>query len=174
MTDFASHLEIGPREYVETIGIEFDAIHKGLIIEHRPGFTLYLRDAIERARISGDHTPAVTDPDVAAACGGGSAEILQTWLVGSLASLTTRAFGRVTANLGWYNVVFETPAQDGDTMFAETEVLDKRRSNSRPNQGILHILTRGITRRQMEVCRFERKLLVYQGPQGPHKQAGYA
>ncbi len=173
MTDFPSHIEIKPREYVETIGIEFDAVQAGLIIEHRPGFTFTARDSLERSRIAGDHTPSLVDPDIAERSGGGSAYILETWVLGSLAALTTRAFGRVTANLGWENAVFQTPARDGDTMFAESKVLDKRESKSRPNQGILHIKTRGVSRKGAELCRFDRRLLVYRSPQGPHKKAGY-
>lgn len=173
MTDFPSHIEIRPGEYVETIGIEFDAMQADLVIEHRPGFTFTARDSLERARVSGDHTPSLVDPDVAMHCGEGSAHILETWVLGSLAALTTRAFGRVTANLGWENAVFATPTRDGDTMFAESTVLDKRESKSRPDQGILHIETRGISRNGSELCRFERRLLVYRSPQGPHKKAGY-
>ena len=173
MPDFPSHIAIGPREYVETIGIEFDDFAEGMVIEHRPGFTFYLRDALERARISGDHTPSVMDPDIAANAGGGQSEILQTWVAGSLAATTTRVFGRVTANLGWENIVFEKPTRDGDTMFAESTILSKRASKSRPDQGILHITSRGVTRAGAEICRFERRLLVYRSAQGPHKQAGY-
>jgi len=172
MSLFLSHIAIGENEYVETIGIEFDDLAVGMIIEHRPGFTLYARDSLERARISGDHTPSVVDPEVASAEGGQSS-ILESWIAGSLAATTTRVFGRVTANLGWENIVFEAPARDGDTMFAESTVLDKRHSKSRPDQGILHITSRGVTRKGTEICRFERRLLVYRSAQGPHKQAGY-
>jgi itaconyl-CoA hydratase len=174
MAGFPSHKEIAPNEYVEILGIDLDDFSEGMVIEHRPGFTFYERDSLERARMSGDHTPSLIDPDVAASAGGGQCEILQTWIVGSLASMTTRVFGRVTANLGWENISFETPTRDGDTMFAESTILDKRHSKSRPEQGILHITTRGVTRGGAEICRFERRLLVYRGAQEPHIKAGYA
>jgi itaconyl-CoA hydratase len=58
-------------------------------------------------------------------------------------------------------------------VFAESEILDKRASKSRPDQGILHVATRGMTRGGHEVCRYERKLLVYRSAQGPHRAAGY-
>ena len=173
MTEFPSHIEVRPGEYVETIGIELDAMVPGLTIEHRPGLTLTLSDSTERSKISGDHTPALADPDIAAHCGGGTPYILETWLLGSLAALTTRAFGRVTANLGWENVTFPVPGRDGETMLAESTIIDKRESRSRPNQGILHVQTRGLSRNGPELCRFERRLLVYRGPQGPRKYAGY-
>jgi itaconyl-CoA hydratase len=173
LSTFPSHIEISPGEFVETIGIEFDAMSEGLVIEHRPGFALLWRDALDRARIAGDHTPAVTDPDVAAAAGGGQAAIQESWIVSALAAGTTRAFGRVVANLGWEDIVFESPARDRDTVYPESRILGKRDSRSRPDQGILHVRTRGVTRGGTEICRFERRLLVYRSAQGPHKKAGY-
>ena len=50
--------------------------------------------------------------------------------------------------------------QPGDTLYANTEVLDKRESRSRPNAGIVSVLTRGINQDDVEVCVFERQILV--------------
>ncbi len=168
-----SHISIGDAEFVETLGLEFDDIEPGLIIEHRPGFSFSWEDARFRAAIAGDHAPVLIDRVFAAMAGGGEAEISQAWVVGAFAATTTRAFGRVVANLAWENVTFAHPIWDGDTVFAESTVLDKRETKSRPDQGILHVATRGVVRGGNEVCRYERKLLVYRSAQGPHKAAGY-
>lgn len=173
MTIHPSHIEIGDNVYVETLGLEFDAVEPGLIVEHRPGFAFSWTEARYRAALAGDHSPVLMDPLFAAEAGGGSAEISQAWIVGAFAATTTRAFGRVVANLAWENVTFANPIRDGDMVFAESEILDKRASKSRPDQGILHVSTRGITRGGLEVCRYERKLLVYRSAQGPHRAAGY-
>lgn len=171
--DFPSHVAIGDNEFVETIGIEFDAFVPGLTIEHRPGFTFSWSEARERARFAGDHSPVLVDADVARLAGGGEPAIPEAWMVVAFSAATTRAFGRVVANLAWENVTFAGPARDGETIFAESEILDKRMSNSRPEQGILHVLTRGVGRDGREVCRYERKLLAYRSAQGPHTAAGY-
>ncbi|MBW6506711.1 MAG: MaoC family dehydratase [Rhodobacteraceae bacterium] len=168
-----SHIAIGDAEFVETLGLEFDDIEPGLVIEHRPGFTFSWAEARFRAAIAGDHAPVLIDHAFATQAGGGEAEISQTWVVGAFAATTTRAFGRVVANLAWENVCFPHPIRDGDTVFAESTVLDKRGTKSRPDQGILHVATRGVVRGGNEVCRYERKLLVYRSAQGPHKAAGY-
>lgn len=173
MTAHPSHIAIGENEYVETLGLEFDEVLSGLVIEHRPGFTFSWDEARYRAAIAGDHSPVLMDPAAAAYAGGGQAQISQSWLLGAFAATTTRAFGRVVANLAWENVTFANPIRDGDTVFAESEILDRRESKSRPDQGILHISTRGTARGGHEVCRYERKLLVYRSAQGPHRQAGY-
>jgi itaconyl-CoA hydratase len=70
-------------------------------------------------------------------------------------------------------VTFASPVRDGERIFAESEIIDKRVSKSRPDQGILHVLTRGVTREGRQVCRYERKLLAYRSAQGPHVAAGY-
>lgn len=173
MITHLSHIAIGNSEFVETLGLEFDDLEPGLVIEHRPGFLFSWDEARYRAAIAGDHAPVLMDPAVAAQAGGGQAEISQTWIVAAFAATTTRAFGRVVANLAWENVVFANPVRDGDMVFAESRILDKRVSKSRPDQGILHIATRGLVRGGHEVCRYERKLLVYRTAQGPHNVAGY-
>jgi len=48
----------------------------------------------------------------------------------------------------------------GCQVLANTEVLDKRESRSRPNAGIVSVLTRGINQDDVEVCVFERQILV--------------
>jgi len=173
MSDYPSHIELAPREFTETIGIEFDALRPGMVIEHRPGFAFSWSESRDRVRVAGDHAPAVIDPAFAAAIGGGHAAIAETWLLTAVTAATTRTFGRVVANLAWEDVVFPQPARDGDFVFAESTILDKRISQSRPNQGVLSVATRGLTRAGVEVCRYRRTLLVYRSAEGPHKAAGY-
>ena len=39
------------------------------------------------------------------------------------------------ANLAWTDIVLPKPVFEGDTLWAESEILDKRESSSRPNIG---------------------------------------
>jgi acyl dehydratase len=45
--------------------------------------------------------------------------------------------GTIVANLGFRDVKFPKPVFHGDTLYAETVVLDKRASGSRPGEGIV-------------------------------------
>lgn len=65
------------------------------------------------------------------------------------------------ANLGWSDVRLIAPVFAGDTLYAETEVLDVRDSHSRPGQGIVRVRTRGFNQRGESVIEFERSVLVY-------------
>ena len=71
---------------------------------------------------------------------------------------------KAIANLGWKDIKLTKPVFPGDTLYANTEVLGKRESKSRPNAGIVTVLTRGINQHDVEVCVFERQMLVPKKP----------
>ena len=63
-------------------------------------------------------------------------------------------------NLGWREVTLPAPVFAGDTIRAETEILEKRESRSRPGFGIVTVQTRGLNQRDEVVIQFERSVLV--------------
>jgi acyl dehydratase len=71
---------------------------------------------------------------------------------------------KAIANLGWKEIKLPNPVFPGDTLYANSEVLGKRESKSRPNAGIVSVLTRGINQDNIEVCIFERQMLIPKRP----------
>jgi acyl dehydratase len=65
------------------------------------------------------------------------------------------------ANLGWGDIVLPKPVYAGDTLWAESEVLAKRESKSRPSCGIVSIRTRGVNQRREVVIEFARSFMVF-------------
>ncbi len=63
-------------------------------------------------------------------------------------------------NLGWREVRLTAPVFAGDTIRAETEVLGKRPSRSRPGFGIVTVRTRGLNQRDEPVIEFERTIML--------------
>jgi acyl dehydratase len=63
-------------------------------------------------------------------------------------------------NLGWREVKLTAPVFAGDTIRAETEVLAKRESRSRPGFGIVTVRTRGLNQRNEVVIEFERTVML--------------
>jgi acyl dehydratase len=66
-----------------------------------------------------------------------------------------------TANLAWTDISLPNPVFAGDTLWAETEVTDKRESRSRPTVGIVSIRCRGINQRREVVIEFKRTFMIY-------------
>ena len=67
---------------------------------------------------------------------------------------------KAIANLGWKEIRLPHPVFAGDTLYAETEVLDKRESRSRPEAGIVTVRTIGRNQDGVVVCEFERSMLI--------------
>lgn len=68
--------------------------------------------------------------------------------------------GQAIANLGWKDIALTNPVFAGDTLYAESEVLDKRESKSRPTQGIVTVRTKAFNQRDEQIMVFERTFLV--------------
>ena len=173
MATFYSHRKLADQTYIETAGVEYDDFEEGDIFEHRPGRTLTAEENRVHAMRSADLSMRVVDAVYNENVYGGQHVISETLVLSVVTALTTKTFNKVVANLGWKNIEFPTWVVAGDTIYAESEVLGKRESQSRPTQGVLHIRTRAVNQRGEEVCAFERRLLIYKRGVGPYEAAGY-
>ena len=73
----------------------------------------------------------------------------------------------VMANLGWDNVTLPRPVFEGDTVYSQSEVLEKRESGSRPNVGIVRVKTVGYNQDGKVVIEFARTIMVYKRGHAP-------
>ena len=73
----------------------------------------------------------------------------------------------VFANLGWDEVRLPNPVFEGDTLYSQSEVLDKRESKSRSNVGIVTVKTTGFNQNGTVVIAFKRTVMVYKRGQAP-------
>ena len=73
----------------------------------------------------------------------------------------------VFANLGWDEVRLPNPVFEGDTIYSQSEVLEKRESKSRPKIGIVTVKTTGFNQEGTVVITFKRTLMVFKRGMGP-------
>jgi acyl dehydratase len=69
--------------------------------------------------------------------------------------------------LGWDRIDLPTPLFEGDTLYSESEVLEKRESKSRPQMGIVKIRTRGIKQDGKVVMDYSRSIMVWKREHAP-------
>lgn len=79
-------------------------------------------------------------------------------------SVQDTTFGTTVANLGMTDTSFPKPVFAGDTIRAETSVLELRPSKSRPSQGIVTFEHVGFNQRDEVVCRSVRAALMMARP----------
>lgn len=73
----------------------------------------------------------------------------------------------VFANLGWDEVRLPHPVFEGDTIYSQSEVLEKRESKSRPDVGIVRVKTTGFNQEGKVVITFLRTVMVYKQGHAP-------
>lgn len=65
------------------------------------------------------------------------------------------------ANLAWTDIKLPNPVFVGDTLWAESEILELRESRSNSRVGIVTMRCRGINQRREVVIEFKRTFMVY-------------
>ena len=173
MSQFHSHRKLEDQVFMEIAGIEFEDFEVGQVFEHRPGRTFTAEENRQHTFRSADLFARTADAEYNHKVYGGENAISETLVLSAVTAMTTKTFNKVVANLGWTDVKLPTPVKAGDTIYAESELLDKRESRSRPAQAVLHVRTRAVNQDGLEVCSFERKLLIYKRGLGPYEDAGY-
>ncbi|HBA36117.1 MAG TPA: acyl dehydratase [Gammaproteobacteria bacterium] len=73
----------------------------------------------------------------------------------------------VMANLSWDEIRLPNPVFEGDTIYSQSEVLDKRESKSRDNVGIVTVKTSGFNQDGVVVITFKRSVMVYKRGKAP-------
>jgi acyl dehydratase len=81
--------------------------------------------------------------------------------------------GSAIANLEVESLVHRYPTFHGDTIYAETKVLDKVESKSKQDRGIVTVETRAFNQRGDEVCSFRRKVMVWKEAYAPPRRRPY-
>jgi len=164
---FSAYYQLADQTYVESVGIYYEDLDVGEIYEHFPAKTITYEENKMHALRSLEWNPMYANLDKE------KMPISESFLVGTVTALTTRTFGRVVANLQWKNIQLPTIAYTGDTIRAESKIIAKRESKSRPEQGIITVETKAFNQKGELVCVYERHLLIYKKGLGPYKKAGY-
>ena len=68
--------------------------------------------------------------------------------------------GLAIANLEVEELKHKMPTFHGDTIYAETKVIEKRESSSKPDRGVVTVETRGYNQDKTLVCTFNRTMLI--------------
>ena len=170
----AKSIPVGEKRYRESYGRYFEDFGVGDIYEHRPGRTISESDNTWFTLLTMNQHPLHFDPEYGAQSEFGQ-NIVNSCL--TLAIVTGMSVSDVSqktvANLGWDNVRLTAPVGVGDTLYAESEVLEKRESKSRPTQGIVRIRTLGLKADGTQVMSFERAMLIPFRGHAVDDQIGY-
>ncbi|MCG8971371.1 MaoC family dehydratase [Streptomyces sp. CL12-4] len=145
----------------ENVGLSYPDLSPGLIIEHRPGRTVTELDNLLGAALSGNVAPIHTDAHYSSQTQWSRILVCSGVTLNLVAGMTVRSVsGLTTANLAVDRVRFTAPVHIGDTLYAETKILTRRTSESRPGTGVITCHTTARNQAGTAVLDFTRTFLV--------------
>ena len=126
-------------------GLWFEEYEVGKIYSHNTGRTVTEIDNLLFTTLSMNPAPLHLDAEYAKTLPYGRQLVTSVFTLGVVMGMSVSDLFQSTSlgNLGFSRVVFPHPVFIGDTLRAETEIVDKRESRSRPEAGIINVIHRG-------------------------------
>ncbi len=154
-------IQTGPNRYRDDPGRDYDDFTVGDIYEHWPGRTITESDNSWFTLLTMNTHPLHFDNHYAEQSEFGKPLVNSTLTLSIVAGMSVSDTSqKAIANLGWKEIVLKAPVFAGDTIYAESEVLAKRESSSRPGQGIVTVKTTGKKADGTVFMHYERSFLI--------------
>src|ERR1700712_4314145 len=152
--------QVGEHRYRETFGRYYEDFVVGDTYEHRPGRTITETENTWFTLLTMNTHPLHFDAEYAKASEFGRCIIASPFTLALIVGMSVSDVSqKAIANLGWTDIKLTHPVFAGDTLYAESEVLDKRESKSRPDAGIVSVRSTGKNQDGAVVCTFDRTML---------------
>jgi itaconyl-CoA hydratase len=139
----------------------FEDFAVGDVYRHPVGRTITETDNTWFTLLTVNTNPIHFDRHYAAQTEWGRPLVDSTLTLALVTGLSVGDVSQYAVNLGWDEVRLPAPLFDGDTVYAQSEVLSVRESRTRPQQGIVTLRTIGYKQDGTVVIEFKRTILVY-------------
>lgn len=142
-------------------GRVYEDFEEGGIYQHSLGRTVTQTDNIWFTLLTVNPNPIHFDAHYAAQTSFGKPLVDSTFTMALVTGLSVSDISQNGINLGWDEVRLPAPVYEGDTIYAQSEVLSKRESKSHLDRGIVQVKTTGYNQDGTVVLTFKRTIMVY-------------
>ena len=148
------NMEINFGRYLEEFNI-------GDIYKHWPGKTITESDNNLFCLLTMNHHPVHLDVKYCKSQYYKKRLVVGTLVASVVVGMTVSEIsGKAIANLDYEKITHDAPVFIGDTIYAETEILDIRESRSKPDRGIVYVETRAYNQEGKKVLTLRRHVLI--------------
>ncbi len=145
----------------ENFGKFFEDFSVGSIYNHWPGKTITESDNNLFSLLTMNHHPLHIDAYYAGKQQHKKILVVGTLVISVVVGLTVSDIsGKAIANLGFEKITHDNPVFIGDTLYAITEILEKRESDTKDDRGIIYVETRAFNQAMIKVLTLRRHVLV--------------
>ena len=145
----------------------YEDFEAGELLRHPLGRTISATDNTWFTLLTVNSNPIHFDAHYAAQTEFGRPLVNSTLTLAVVTGLSVAEVSQHAVNLGWDEVRLPAPVFEGDTIYSQSEVLEKRPSGSRPNVGIVTVKTTGYKGDGTVVITFKRTIMVYRHGHAP-------
>jgi acyl dehydratase len=146
---------------LNNFGNFYEDFHTGEIVEHALSKTIFESDNNLFSLITMNHHPIHLNIDYAENHQHKKILVVGTLVFSIVVGITVPDIsGKAIANLEYENVQHLAPVFINDTIYAKTEILDKRESKSKNDRGIIYVETTAHNQNGKAVLSFRRRVLI--------------
>jgi acyl dehydratase len=132
-----------------------------MLIRHPLGRTVSAADNAWTTLVAVNTNPIHFDAHYSSQTEFGKPLVNSPFILALVTGLSVADISRYGVNLGWDEVRMPAPVFEGDTIYAQTEVVSTRESKSRPHMGLVEVKTTGFKQDGTVIMTFRRTILVY-------------
>lgn len=145
----------------EQFGRYFEGFAVGDIYKHWPGKTIFESDNNLFCLMTMNHHPVHLDTCYSKEQAHGQILVCGPLVISIVVGMTVSDIsGMAIANLDYERITHDGPVFIGDTLYAQTEILDKRESRSKSDRGIVYVETKAVNQDDRLVLTLRRHILV--------------
>jgi itaconyl-CoA hydratase len=146
----------------------YDDLKVGLLIKHEMGRTVTEMDNVLFSSLTLNTQPLHINEDFAARTEFGQRIVNGLFSLALVVGISVPDLtqGTIVANLGYEKIAHPHPLYHGDTLYVETEIVGKRESQSRPNQGLVTMKHTGRNQHGVVCVEVTRTALFHKRPAG--------
>jgi acyl dehydratase len=146
-------------------GRYFEEFEVGQVFQHWPGRTISEADDTWFSLLTMNQNPLHIDAHYASQTQHGQRLVVGTLVFSIAVGLSVAdVSGRAIANLEYEEIKHTAPVFHGDTIYAESRILDKAESRSKQDRGIVYLETRAFNQRGETVLTYRRRVLLPKRP----------
>lgn len=150
-------------------GRHYEDFSPGLVIRHAVGRTITSSDNRWFTLVTVNTNPIHFDEHYSSQTEFGRILVNSCFTLALVTGLSVSDISQNAVNLGWDEVRMPAPVFEGDTIYAQTEILNCRESKSRPHMGLVEFKTTGFNQGGTVVMEFRRTILVYKRGHSPER-----
>lgn len=142
-------------------GKYFEDFTEGQIYKHWPEKTITESDNNLFCLLTMNHHPVHLDIEYAKKQQHGKILVVGTYVFSLVVGMSVSDIsGKAIANLEYERITHDGPVFIGDTIHAESEILEVKESKSKPDRGIVYVETRAFNQTGAKVLSLRRRILI--------------